>query len=870
MSRKTTTPALPKPPRAGRAPLAVREILGNLTLSAEGVIAWYVLPAKHYSFLSDGQRENLVDSIALRYSTLVGHRIYLRVTSRPYPARKWAENLYTNTVKAAPANRLPRCAGNTFEDHLATVQQHLHQTTMAEKEVYLGVRISDRKPLDRLGEFLRRSSTKSEAKRLRTVQRQIDTIVAGPGFDGLPATPQQVEFLMHRSVALGLPAPVTLSPAALGGWTEFDMGEFADSVDYHAARKTVEVRSSRGTSDITRHVAVLTVGRMDSVEVPPTTVRPWLQAPDQLRFPVEIAATFDLVAGEDAARRVNQTLLKLRDQEGQFDEHGMEAPLDLARKADQAREIEDQMNDGNEVTSARAYGWVRMAVSGTTEEETLDRVTAVQNLYRPMHITIRHPHSVPDMASQYHLLREFIPGEPLSTQAYRREFPLSVLAAALPTVSAQVGDRVGPYIGRTIGSSTRAVMFDPFFAMEQWASSGVVPIVGTPGSGKSALLASQCYLSARRGISTTVLDPSGPLANIAALPELRNYSRVIDLMRSPEGTLNPYAVIETPHVENYTTGEELNTARLEAERDRMTLAYDVIRNLLPRRVLEHGDSDVVIARAIRLTGGKTTASLFAVMEHLKKLPQQQAQVIAEYLGDMSDMPAARLFFAAGSDANASELSRDRSTLLVITMAGLDLPDRASDDPDTWTMHQRMSVPLLHLAVHYVTRRVYGANRNIRKLVALDEIGQMGNWGSGKALFNRLARDSRKWNVAVLASSQDPADVLGLNIANKTSGAFVGRIEEKDIAEQALDLLGVPTGVGYEKAVANLSATATGPGATRNQQPREFVYRDVFGSVEKIAIDLSHMPDVLQAILTDANPDTSPATTTPLPAEVGAV
>ena len=93
----------------------------------------------------------------------------------------------------------------------------------------------------------------------------------------------------------------------------------------------------------------------------------------------------------------------------------------------------------------------------------------------------------------------------------------------------------------------------------------------------------------------------------------------------------------------------------------------------------------------------------------------------------------------------------------------------------------------------------------RKLVALDETHFLGEWSAGRALFTRLGRDSRKWNTCVLAASQNPSDVLGMDVANFMSAAFVGRIEDEDAARDGLRMLRVPTGVGYERALATLSS-----------------------------------------------------------------
>src|SRR5699024_5912269 len=154
----------------------------------------------------------------------------------------------------------------------------------------------------------------------------------------------------------------------------------------------------------------------------------------------------------------------------------LDEPLALDRQARHARQVEDQMTRGQDMTAARAHGWFRLAVYAPTEEECLERVRRVTASYRGRRVTIEHPRG------QYRLLREFIPGEPVSSSAYRRRLPVLYVAAGVPAASSQVGDRRGPYVGYTAGSSRRAVMFDTHYATEVKETSGLVPVVGGLGA----------------------------------------------------------------------------------------------------------------------------------------------------------------------------------------------------------------------------------------------------------------------------------------------------------------------------------------------------------------------------------------------------
>jgi hypothetical protein len=251
---------------------------------------------------------------------------------------------------------------------------------------------------------------------------------------------------------------------------------------------------------------------------------------------------------------------------------------------------------------------------------------------------------------------------------------------------------------------------------------------------------------------------------------------------------------------------------------------------------------LVVTEAVRGTRGHPRASLWDVVTHLEQAGSEHGRVVAAYLRDMAEMPLARLLFPAGTHA----FTRLDTTLTVLTMPGLVLPPR-NVPREHWSTSEQLAVPLLHLAAWYATRAVYGRRMADRKLVGLDETHFLGEWTAGRALFNRLGRDSRKWNTCVLAASQNPQDVLGMDVANFMSAAFVGRTEDDQAARQALGMLRVPVDAGYERALASLSA---GRGAAGF---REFVMRDVDGRVDKIRVDLTHNPALLEALDTTARP-----------------
>ena len=165
--------------KAVRAKLALRDIDDNLCFTDREAWAWFVLPTQPWAFRSDTQREQLLYGAGDALAWLAGHRLHLRVTSRPYPAAEWARRLDQAT---------PSPLGSRWGDHLVRMQEHLRHQTMAEKEVYLGVRIAARARSHRVAAALwRKPGNIEKARLLSAVERATET-VGLPGLDGRPAT----------------------------------------------------------------------------------------------------------------------------------------------------------------------------------------------------------------------------------------------------------------------------------------------------------------------------------------------------------------------------------------------------------------------------------------------------------------------------------------------------------------------------------------------------------------------------------------------------------------------------------------------------------------------------------------------------------
>jgi hypothetical protein len=739
--------------------VSLRRITGHCTVAADRVTAWYQLAPQGWSFRPDSAREQLIVDAADALSQLAKRSLHLRVTTRPYPVSRWAQAHDRNAP--APLPGWPR--------HLLADQLHLASRSMADKEVYLGVDLGARRPLLHTLSGLAPRVADREVEALARPVREVDDILATPGLDGTPAAPRELEWLLHRSCSLGLPAPLTLGGVEDGKWEREDLAEFTDHVAWTAVPygRTLTVRGEVNGVVLERRVCVLSVGRMTDLDIPPGV--PWMQRTDQLPFPVEWSAR---VTVEDAGRvglAMRRNIQKIRSQKDHYEvEHAEPAPGALDRQAAKALAVEDELSMGLSGLSTRTTGWYRLAVSGATEDEALERASAVRKLFAPQ-VTIARP------ADQYAVAREFIPGEKLGSTAYRRRMPVTTLAGAVPAAIAKVGDRVGIHLGETSGTSARVVTWEPWLATEQAEESGLAVICAGLGGGKSTAGGNIIYRTVLQGVPWTVLDPSGRLTALCRLPQLAAVSQAVDLLDAAPGALCTYRVIAEPRREHYDTQAEWRAAQEHAADTRRLLTSSVLRSILPRQMQDHVLTEVALMRAVGAVSAKVTSSPSDVVAALGRLDgdaelRRHAGYLRDFLTEAARTSHGRLLFPSGyqHDYHARE-----ALLTVYSLRGLAFPDEhahGSEDLD-----ERLSMCVLYVAAWLAQRGMYLGDVHARKGIFIDEAWALSTFSTGRRFIERAGRDSPKHNTRVLMATQTPSNLLRLDAKGaRGPSAFVAR------------------------------------------------------------------------------------------------
>lgn len=823
---------------------------GAVTRTARKSTVWFVQEPGPWNMRPLTRQRQYIRQEALVLANLAElgvTSLHRRTVRTPWPVRQWAQ------AHDAWSSPVPDVLGAlTWSDYLRGQQHALLWDSPTQKGRYWGIDLPARSPssaaLSWLAEHLHgalnwplfgrlvrvvqsweRGTFLREQKALTDHLSSIERVMAGRGVRAELASPARMDYLLRRSATLGLPLDVDGVLAGGGDWTRSDIPALEDLVElaltpgdgYTTVRGQVDGR------DYTGYAIVLTVGRMAPLPIPERML-PWQVIGDQSGEPIEWSERIRLHSKSETLRAMRRQTSRIQSQFDMYTvEHDESPPQELAEQHRRAQDIISDIEEDHSGLSVRTEGWYRLLVVGQSPDEAKKKASLLQQMYQP-HIALEQEHG------QFQLLREFIPGTPLANTAHRRRMSVEALSAGKAAVSDRIGDRRGVIIGQTSSISPRPVVWDCFHAHQGKNKSGLTPIVAVPGAGKTFLSGVIVYQAVRAGVHSVVLDPSGPLKKLAQLPEFAGIAQVHELTgrRSRPGSLNPYRVIVDPHPDDpdYDPAnpdyqgdpDPVAAARSQFEADiraasaeRISVAVSVLKMMLTPARLAQEWTETVLQTAANTVGGDRGHNLRDVLDAISLIGENDtnddmrscAHSVYQDLEIVADLAEARVLFPGSGDDEADDLV-DRTTLLtVLTMPGLQLPPEGID-PGQWTPQQRMAGPLMHMAAWLANRLVYELPRHYRKVLFLDENKYLEQTGAGRTLNLRLARDSRKWNVRALVSSQLPDDFLGVDGGDDRSAlayeVFIGDLGGNAHAiEGALKLLNLPLGQGYEDLLADL-------------------------------------------------------------------
>lgn len=837
----------PRPKGTTPGKWRLRGVGGNLTVSKTGkVTAWFLSRNVSWSYRTQGDASLFIESLAEALAAFEEPNVHMRITQRPFPVSEWAERSWNDSPEPH----------QEYGAILERDQIRLADADQTDKMVFWGIEIGKRSTLAMMlvggGTAVRARKMASrvelaEAREMSDKLSRLEEVMASPGLDAFAATSREMDWLLRKSFGLGC----TLVPSSVESGdmlTETDLSAFAKEVSWAVKplADSVEVTSTQNGGAQRRYNVILTLTNLPELNIPEQD-EPWIARTDRLGFPVEWSIKYTKEAHEVTAQRMLKQLDKIRAQERHYRvDHEMDPPQQLARQAAHAHTVEDEMRVATDLNT-RVVGHVRVAVSADTEEEAIRRVKALQKLYS-------RKGEWKQLIGQYHLAKEFVPMETISDKGAQRRMSVLKLAAGVPMAATEWGDREGISLGSVKGMSRQAAIWNPWWGPEH-NESGFTPIIAGLGGGKTNLASLIVWKTACQGAGWTILDPSSLMSNIAKLPGMRDFSRVVNLLNSESGALNPYALVADPRLADFEEEEdperEYQREVRKAQSQRRQLAMEVLTGCLPG---EDHDDDLIrrtMREAINESPVNMHSTLDGVMETLKKMSEKADSSRAEVASNLyrtfskkRDGELPRLFFASGSTTNDGGPSATTARVTFYGLKGLVAPPTdANIKYADWSEEQLLYNPILNLAGWATLREVYRKPRAERKGVVFDEFLELAKMGTGQQLAQKASTDSRKHNLVALALAQSGKAIIDSDVTNFVGSAFLGRTQAEDAQIANCQIAGIPADKGYTDMFAKLSekkASALRDDSRRKDDtPREFIAKDYAGNIEKVVIDQRH-------------------------------
>ncbi|ELB92831.1 hypothetical protein Rwratislav_12118 [Rhodococcus wratislaviensis IFP 2016] len=852
----------------------LRAVLGNVTITDDTATLWFVQSPGTWSMRAIADQSRFIRDEALVLAELRGKGvsgIHRRTVREPWPVKEWGR-----AHAQLAEDRLPDVPGALgWDDYLVGQQVALLDSAPTRKRRYWGIELPRRsmtaQAIVAVADMC--SGVKGVGPRLSKWSEQvliaeqdaaaehiaeIERVMLSPGVEALPADSGQVDYLLRRSAAVGMPLTEPAAANAPSGWGLSDLLSLSNLTEMHytpGAGHTVVEGTIAGRT-YRSYVTVLTVGRMAPLAIPEQKM-PWQLLGDQLGLPLEWSERITLHTPEETLGEIQKQRNAIESQYRHYTvEHDETPPDELAAQHGLSRRLRTEMSNGGALAT-RGSGWWRIAVSGSSPQQVRDRVSKLQQQYAPdVELEVEN--------GQYHLLKEFMPGEKLANTAHKRRMSVLAMSAGMGAAADRIGDEEGIILGETASISVRPVAWNLFAAHDFFDKGGLTPLVGVQGAGKTHWAGMITYQALRLGAHGVILDPSGPLRALADLPELKPFTRVYELTGrgAKPGVLNVYRVVSEPdpadeiyrpgHPEYAHESDPAAAAaaayeddRGAAHAERVQLASWVLISMLDTDDRSDRDAKSVVRMAAAMVGGQPTNHLGKVLDAIDHIAAGMAYTnghgavdgmtngqtagsastpvigeglrtaagrIGPMLRTMSQLRDARVLFpsaTAGDDA-AAELfdSVLDERLTILTMPGLQIDDKAEGSAATDS--QRLAGPLIHLAAWLATRLVYDKPRSLPKLLFLDENKYLKQSGAGRTLYVRLGRDTRKFRTRALVCSQLASDFLGLadgaddqDQSQLTDEIIIGRLGSSERAiSDALKLLGLDEGEGYETILAN--------------------------------------------------------------------
>ncbi len=515
-------------------------------------------------------------------------------------------------------------------------------------------------------------------------------------------------------------------------------------------------------------------------------------------FPIDTSMNVEILPNKKSLTTVRNKKKELKDLDNHAYESGNETSDQVQTALEDVNDLEAELSRSRENMYKLSYV---VRVPADSVEQLKRRVDEVRNFYDDMKIKMVRPFG--DMIG---LHGEFYPASKRYINDYVQYVKADFLSCLGFGATQQLGETSGFYLGHNVDTG-KSVYINPSLAAQGVQGSVTnalaMAFVGALGGGKSVCDNLIFFYSILYGAKGITLDPKSERGNWGEhLGMIADKINIVNLTSEERnrGLLDPYAIMEN-------------------EKDAESLALDIL-TFLTGITVHDSEKFPTLRKAIRsVTQGKKRG-LLLVIEELKRDGSVTANGIASHIESFTDYDFASLLFGDGTTENAIHVD---NLYNIVQVADLVLPDEGTTMEDYTTM-EMLSVAIMIVLSTYSLDFIY-KNRELYKIVNLDEAWAFLNVAQGKALSKKLVRTGRSMQAGVYFVTQNTDDVGDEKMKNNIGMKFAFRSTDIEEIKKTLQFFGVDEeDEQNQKRLMNL-------------ENGECLFCDIYGRVGVIKVDI---------------------------------
>ncbi|MGW3425646.1 ATP-binding protein [Streptomyces phaeochromogenes] len=795
--------------------------------------AWYVLASSNTDLMSESARDAEHDQASSALARiLAGQECHLRILWSPLNAEDYraeAHDLFS--------------AGN-FEEWADLRVERMNDLALPSRHLLLGVRIQERanhaKARGRSGmqDALGIGSTavsQRELARLDALARRLGRQLETTPWRAQPAPVEMLAWMIareqHRLTALPTPSTAgVVSGAKLAQLTRGRVIPYSDHVRIIGAKGEVaawtsvltmdgfpEELESPGPGEFLRAVSEITyVPEFEEEGVDP----------DVQILPVnpEPSVRFKVLHRRDALKEIDEVRRLAKEQRQSAAKNSAGETAQEIEETEETMAVLSRDMKREDVTLMEDHP--RLVVSSDVSLDDLRaKVDAVITFYGGLGIEV----SVAG-EEQKELWLESLPGDMVRVPDLSHTRTVGAFAGSWFWGGASVGDDDGPVIGYLTGSTPGLVRNDLTGGSAR-GDATTTAFIGRSGRGKTTAMMLSLLDAAFRGSFVLALDFKGDMAGlVAAGQRFQLNAHLVETGSQYAGVADLFTLL---------TGESAERAQTEVAAQ--------LGIALPQHLRMRG-AETPIQSAVNEVIASGSPATWKVIDHLRNAADDFARETGDALYELAQTGLGAPFMGKPSGA---VLMTPEPGIWVVQIPGITLPS-PEDDREDWSVHQRLSVALVHSMLAYgISMAGRKDLRGLRKVIAVPEAHVLTATREGASFLSYIARVGRALQTALVIDTQDPESLARLTgLIEQITTLFGFQLTSAEQQDALAALLDLPVGP-HTRALIQ----AIGVDVTQEIRHGHAIMRDRRFSSATVQFDVPSL-ELLQLLSTTPKVDNS--------------